>query len=146
MRFIILKYYNGLKGNTTLYIKNEDGNLIQNPELTTNQLEALSKLLILNTTNFKGITDASLIEGEDLIVEDVVAQGVTNKIVANESIDLPKIVRVYAGLASEFNARQDVLEDLKLIKDLYTKVKAKTPNSEGDFKRENAIKQAEAQF
>lgn len=99
-------------------------------------------------------------ELENFNSKEVLEKGITNQVVAESSMDLPSMMNMYATLAAEYTARQEVLPTLTLLKEQYQTIKDVATTSNGETiknamldgknrtsgLRDNANKQMERQF
>ena len=99
-------------------------------------------------------------ELENFNSEEILTKGITNQVVAESSVDLPSMMNMYATLAAEYTARQEVLPTLTLLKEQYQTIKDVATTSNGETiknamlegknrtsgLRDNANKQMERQF
>ena len=99
-------------------------------------------------------------EMENFNSKEVLEKGITNQVVAESSVDLPSMMNMYATLAAEYTARQEVLPTLTLLKEQYQTIKDVATTSNGEAiknamlegktrtsgLRDSANKQMERQF
>ena len=150
-------------------VRDEFINLTQDSVVTRDLINLMNEV---SPTNILTLQDVKArfpkMDLEDFDVVEAMKKLITNNIVAEETMDLPKMMRVYSNTIAVYQARQEVVSEVELLKNHYQKIKntvtTKTGEAIKNYKgtkgedgkddtearleglRERANKQAESQF
>ena len=149
----MLRFKKAMGINLTENIKQFDKyDITNNPEAIAIVAEALDTDATLAAIQ-RRLPNADL---RGLEIGKVLKSGITDQTVKENSLDLPRIMKMYSFLTMEYAARQAVLPAMKMLKDHYNAIKNPNTNREGGILpngetplnnlRNNANRQMESWF